>query len=383
MSVYKRKDRGTWIARVTGADGKRHSRSFSLKSDADKWEREELRKAERGEAPTYTKRDAQTVGRVGDDWLTLLPSQGLKPKTIDGYERLWKNVVRPHWGARKPRTVQALGIRDWLSDLTGAKGQLLSKSRRRQAQQVLALVLDEAVARGLIAVNPARDVIVTKALKATSMTRVREHRYLTPMELRNLSATAGLFGDFVFFLGVSGLRFGEAVALTVGDLDGNKVSVTKSISEVNGKRILVSTKSGKSRTVVLPQTVVGRIKHLTEGRANDDLLFVTTQGAPIRHANFRRRVWVPALEAAGLEGLRIHDLRGTAASIAVASGANVKSIQAMLGHSSAAMTLDQYAGLFPDHLSEVADRMDDLLGESESHQNATNDVLTTLKKIDL
>ena len=135
--------------------------------------------------------------------------------------------------------------------------------------------------------------------------------------------------------------------------------------------------------MVLPQTVVSRIKHLTEGRASDDLLFVTTQGAPIRHANFRRRVWVLALEAAGLEGLRIHDLRGTAASIAVASGANVKSLQAMLGHSAAAMTLDRYAGLLPDHLSEVADRMDDLLGESECHQNATNDVLTTLKKIDL
>ena len=112
------------------------------------------------------------------------------------------------------------------------------------------------------------------------------------MELRNLFVTAGPFGDFVFLLGVNGFRFAEAVTLRVGDLDGNKVSVTRSIFEVNDKRDLVSTKSRKSRTVVLPQTVVGRFGHLTEGRASDDRLFVTTQGAPIRHANFRRRVWI-------------------------------------------------------------------------------------------
>ena len=52
-----------------------------------------------------------------------------------------------------------------------------------------------------------------------------------------------------------------------------------------------------------------------------------------------------------------HDLRDTAASLAVASGATVKAIQRMLGHASAAMTLDVYAGLFDDELDDVADRM--------------------------
>ena len=383
MSVYKRKDRGTWTARVTGSDGRRHSRSFRLKSDAERWEREELRKAERGEAPTHTKRDKQTVGRVGDNWISSAAHLNLKPKTLDGYERLWATLVRPYWGDRKPRTVQAIGVRDWVVNMKGTKGQLLSKSRRKQAQQVLALVLDEAVARGLIAVNPARDAIVTRSFKGTSMGSTREHRYLTPLELRNLAATAGDYGDFVFFLGVSGLRFGEAVGLTVGDVDGNKVSVTKSISELNGNRITVPTKTGKSRSVVLPQTVLNRIEHLLVDRPESELLFTTAKDCPIRHANFRRRVWVPATEAAGLNGLRIHDLRATAASIAVASGANVKSIQDMLGHASAAMTLDTYAGLFTGHLSAVADRVDVLLTDDESHQNATKPVLTTLKKIDL
>ncbi|MGP9747424.1 tyrosine-type recombinase/integrase [Brachybacterium sp. AOP29-B2-41] len=53
-----------------------------------------------------------------------------------------------------------------------------------------------------------------------------------------------------------------------------------------------------------------------------------------------------------------HDLRHTAASLAVSAGANVKAVQQMLGHKSAAMTLDRYAGLFDSDLDDVAVRMD-------------------------
>jgi Phage integrase family len=63
--------------------------------------------------------------------------------------------------------------------------------------------------------------------------------------------------------------------------------------------------------------------------------------------------------AAGLDGLTPHDLRHTAASLAVAAGANVKAVQRMLGHASATMTLDVYAGLFGDDLDTVADLLDE------------------------
>ncbi len=53
-----------------------------------------------------------------------------------------------------------------------------------------------------------------------------------------------------------------------------------------------------------------------------------------------------------------HDLRHTAASLAISSGANVKAVQRMLGHASAAMTLDTYADLFDDDLNAVADALD-------------------------
>ena len=80
----------------------------------------------------------------------------------------------------------------------------------------------------------------------------------------------------------------------------------------------------------------------------------------MRYPNFRRRDWDKAVEAAGLGDLDLtpHKLRHTAASLAITAGADVKVVQTMLGHKSAAMTLDVYGHLFPDRLDEVADVLD-------------------------
>jgi len=75
--------------------------------------------------------------------------------------------------------------------------------------------------------------------------------------------------------------------------------------------------------------------------------------------NFRRDVFDDVAAEAGLEGLTPHELRHTAASLAVSSGANVKAVQRMLGHASAAMTLDVYSGLFDDDLDGLRERMDE------------------------
>lgn len=68
--------------------------------------------------------------------------------------------------------------------------------------------------------------------------------------------------------------------------------------------------------------------------------------------------FIRALAEVGLEPMTIHDLRHTAASLAVSAGANVKAVQRMLGHASAAMTLDTCADLFDDDLDAVSDALD-------------------------
>jgi integrase len=89
----------------------------------------------------------------------------------------------------------------------------------------------------------------------------------------------------------------------------------------------------------------------------DALVFTTWRGKPLRNLNFRRDVFDKAASDVGLAGLTPHELRHTAASLAVSAGANVKAVQRMLGHASAAMTLDVYSGLFDDDLDGVAERL--------------------------
>jgi integrase len=107
------------------------------------------------------------------------------------------------------------------------------------------------------------------------------------------------------------------------------------------------------------------------GKAPGDLVFTSPEGRVLRNTNFRPRFLDPAAERAGLLGLTPHELRHTAASLAIKAGANVKVVQQMLGHASAAMTLDVYAGLFADNLDEVADRLDQALKDLAADQVRT------------
>ncbi len=108
----------------------------------------------------------------------------------------------------------------------------------------------------------------------------------------------------------------------------------------------------------LPAALAEPLARRCEGKQGDDLLVTTASGTVLRLRNWRRVVFDPAVRAASLSDVTPHDLRHTAASLAVASGATVKSVQRMLGHASAAMTLDVYSGLFDDDLAALADRMD-------------------------
>jgi integrase len=81
--------------------------------------------------------------------------------------------------------------------------------------------------------------------------------------------------------------------------------------------------------------------------------------------DFRRGYFDRAAKAIGQPGSYPHELRHTAASLAIASGATVKSARQMLGHASATLTLDRYGHLFADELDDVAARQDDAMREND------------------
>jgi len=104
--------------------------------------------------------------------------------------------------------------------------------------------------------------------------------------------------------------------------------------------------------------------HISQFNTPNGLVFTSPGSQPLRSGNFRRSVWVAAVndlaqDTPSLAGLRIHDLRHTAASLAISCGANIKAIQQMLGHKRASMTLDVYGHLYTEDLEALADRLDE------------------------
>jgi integrase len=113
-----------------------------------------------------------------------------------------------------------------------------------------------------------------------------------------------------------GLRWGEAATLRryQCDLDTGRLIIAESLADVNGRAVFGRTKTYRVRKTRIPGFLVEEFRaHLeTIESAPDALLFAAPRGGPLRIANFRRRVWWPALEAAGLpRSVRSHDLRHT------------------------------------------------------------------------
>ena len=202
--------------------------------------------------------------------------------------------------------------------------------------------------------------------------------FLTHQQVDQLAQACAPYDTLVRVLAYTGIRWGEAAALRVGrvDLERRRLSIYEATSEVGGKVIFGTPKTHKLRVVPFPAFLASPLTELIAGRGPDELLFTAPGGGVLRNTNFRSRVFEHAKADLGLSALRIHDLRHTAASLAVAAGANVKVVQRMLGHASAAMTLDVYTGLFAEDLDSVAERLDVAAAQSRADSLRTADVLT-------
>jgi len=104
------------------------------------------------------------------------------------------------------------------------------------------------------------------------------------------------------------------------------------MTEVHGRLVWGTPKSHEARSVPIPRILIDDLAAQVKGKRRDDLVFTTSQGAVLRNRNARRSWFDSAAAAIGEPGLTPHELRHTAASLAVSAGANVKAVQAMLGH---------------------------------------------------
>ncbi|WP_052745672.1 tyrosine-type recombinase/integrase [Allosalinactinospora lopnorensis] len=365
----KRTPPGRWLVRYYDPAGKLKSAgTFKKKPDAEQRQTEIENSLNEG---SYRDPAAAkiTFGEMAEKWLAARTD--IRRSTWWKYRNLLDTHVLPRWADLPLSAIHAEDIAVWVAELQKSReegGSGLGASQTRNAHAVLSMVLGWCVPRR-IPVNPAKGVPLPKSSEA-------EHVYLTYEQVEALAdAAAGLRTKYnqrsaasavnralVLLLAYTGLRWGEAAALRVGkvDLVKRRIRVTVAFAEVEGKLVEQPPKTGKSRTVPVPASLVAELNPLVEGRPEDALVFTTARGKPLRARNWRPREFNNALKPAGLSGLGLtpHKLRHTAASLAIAAGADVKVVQAMLGHATATMTLDRYGHLWPDRLDEVADVMD-------------------------
>jgi integrase len=195
---------------------------------------------------------------------------------------------------------------------------------------------------------------------------VVEQRFLRADELERLADAMPSERDRVLtlVLGWTGVRFGEAAALRVESVVTlrRRVRISAAVAEVRGRTIVGTTKTHAARTIALPAFLAQILGEYLGTVPRDGLVFPDRVGGPLRVTAWHRRVFTPSAQDAGLvpPKLRVHDLRHTAASLQIASGAGVKLVQRQLGHLSATMTLDRYGHLFPDELDALSNALDGL-----------------------
>jgi len=356
-SIQKRPD-GQWRARYRGPDRRERSKHFDRKVDAEKWLAAMSVSKDRGEWVD----PSLSVVRLSEWSAQWLAGQThLKPSTRIRYASLLATHVVPTFGNVRLSELRHAAVQTWVSGLID-KG--LAAATVRQAHRVLSLVLDLAVRDGRLPRNPAHGAKMPKAATPSK-------RYLSHDQVHALAEECGRYRTAVLTLAYCGLRFGELAGLRTSDVDlmRRRITVRRAVVDLGGKLILGTPKSHQEREVPVPKFLAELLAHELHGRAADDPAFPSPRGGFLRNYSFRRQWFDSAATAVGVDGLTPHELRHTAASLAIASGASVKVIQRMLGHASAAMTLDVYSHLFADDLDTVADRLN-VLGEAAASARA-------------
>lgn len=366
MAHVQKRGPGRWRARYRGPDGRERSRTFRRKADAERF----LATVETDKVRGTWVDPRLSRTSIEAFWhRQLLPHliSRIRPTTLDLYTMLWRRYLLSALGERPLGTITRLDIEEFVARLTAAG---VGAPTVGAALRLLHRILEAAHSAGIIARNPASGV------KAPSLPQ-QEMPFFTAAEVERLIvATPDFWRAFVLLAAWGGLRFGEIAALRIDRIDflRRHVRIEETLTEVNGTLRLGPTKTRAKRVVTLPAFVIEAVaEHIRKWPPKDDgFLFRSRDGGLPRRSNFRRRVWHLALEAAGLPQIRFHDLRHTAAALAIAAGAHPKALQARLGHSSITTTLDRYGHLMEGLDTELATRLE-LLQRHNKDTETTRD----------
>lgn len=342
MASIQRRPDGQWRARYRDDTGREHARHFARKVDAQRWVDGVTASVVRGDY-VDPRAGAVTLAAYAGRWQASHVSR-------DNTARIADNALRVHvlpvLGDRSLSTLR----RSDVQGLVRALSDHLAPRTLRNVHDTLRKVLAAAVDDRLIAHSPCTRIVLPSVpdLEVEAPTAEQVHALVAAIEPR--------YRGMVVLLAGAGLRIGEALGLQVADVDFLRRTVRVERQRLQDNT-LGPTKTGKStRTVPLGKVVVDELAaHLANYRAGE-WLFTTELGQPLNYRRWKIE-WARAQQTAGLV-VKTHSLRHFTASALIGGGASVKSVQTVLGHSSAAITLRVYSHLWPGDEDRTRSVMD-------------------------
>ncbi len=370
-TIRQRSD-GRWEARFTvGRDpgtGKQIQRS--VYGSTQREVRQKLAQAVAAiDSGTYTAPSKMTVGQWLDIWQQDYLG-GVKPFTVQNYDKNIRIYIKPALGAIRLQELNAHTIQKFLNDLGKPRGDKppLSPKTVRNAHGVLHKALQQAAKLGYIRFNPS---------DACELPRM-ERKEIKPLDDEAMSAfikavQGHRFEAIYLTMLFTGMRRGEVCGLTWDcvDLERGTIRIDKQLQNIPGQPgefRLVSTKNGKGRTITAAPSVVNLLKKHRAQQSESRLkagplwqdhgfVFCNELGehlAPSTVYHEYKRI----MASIGLPDARLHDLRHSYAVASLRAGDDVKTVQANMGHHTAAFTLDVYGHVTEEMRQASAARME-------------------------
>ena len=290
----------------------------------------------------------------------------VKGNTLRVYISIYNNHIKPAMGSKKIKLIE----RREVQLLQNSIADELSISTANMAVRIIKIILNEAVNDDIIAKNPANGV---KAIKDNNKATETYHRALSNeeqaafmQEIKN-----DFYYEFIALLISTGMRSGEAAALTWNDIDykNNVIHITNTMTYTETGELVAGdtpkTSAGK-RDIPLTDT----IKHILAMQRskmgniismNNKNVFMSVYGGYVynRAINAAITEALKRLEAKGthIDHFTAHALRDTFATRYIEQGGKPQTLKVILGHSSFSMTMDLYAHVLPNTKQQEMDRI--------------------------
>lgn len=315
---------------------------------------------------TYKAPDKTTVSQWFDEWLTTFCANKLTPLTLSTYRQQIENHIKPAIGAMPIQAVRGVHVQRIYNSMSNAG---LSPKTVKNAGAIMHRAFSIAVKQGIIVSNPVDGAEPPKAIK-------HEIKPLTDEEISLFLAALQdePMGNAFALCLFAGLRKGECLGLSWGNVDFNnkRLTICQQLQQSKDKGghyfIAPYTKSNKPRTIAPPDVAFEYLREeqtrqlerrLKAGKAwsnTDDLVFTDALGQHYTFTTFFKH-FKRITAGIGRPDARPHDLRHTAATVAIANGSDIKSVQSLLGHATAAFTMDVYAHTTERMMEDTAARV--------------------------